>query len=87
MTQLLLVRAEHLAAGSRWSRCARASRPGSASTKIPARAADARGRGAEVSTKDPWLRESRPIVIWPGGKFASGWIDPNQPVMDGFVRR
>src|SRR3954447_15859562 len=25
----------------------------------------------EVSVKDPWLRENRPLVTWPGGQFAS----------------
>ena len=32
---------------------------------------------AEVSAKDPWLRENRPTVSWPGGQFASGRIDPD----------
>ncbi len=37
---------------------------------------------AEVSAKDPWLRENRPIVTWPGGQFASGRIDPDHPLVD-----
>jgi acetylornithine deacetylase len=37
---------------------------------------------AEVSTKDPWLRENRPIVTWPGGQFASGRIDPDHPLIE-----
>lgn len=37
---------------------------------------------AEVSAKDPWLRENRPIVTWPGGQFASGRIDPDHPLIE-----
>jgi acetylornithine deacetylase len=37
---------------------------------------------AEASAKDPWLRENRPIVSWPGGQFASGRIDPDNPLVD-----
>jgi acetylornithine deacetylase len=36
----------------------------------------------EASVKDPWLRENRPVVTWPGGQFASGWIDPEHPLID-----
>ena len=37
---------------------------------------------AEVSAKDPWLRENRPVVTWPGGQFASGRIDSDHPLVD-----
>ncbi len=37
---------------------------------------------AEVSTRDPWLRENRPVVTWPGGQFASGRIDPGHPLVE-----
>ena len=37
---------------------------------------------AEISAKDPWLRENRPIVSWPGGQFSSGRIDPDHPLID-----
>lgn len=37
---------------------------------------------AEVSAKDPWLRENRPVVSWPGGQFASGRIDADHPLVD-----
>jgi acetylornithine deacetylase len=36
----------------------------------------------EVSAQDPWLRENRPIVTWPGGQFASGRIDPDHALVD-----
>lgn len=35
----------------------------------------------EVSLKDPWLRENRPVVTWPGGQFASGRLDPEHPLV------
>jgi acetylornithine deacetylase len=35
----------------------------------------------EASIKDPWLRENRPIVTWPGGQFASGWTDTDHPLV------
>jgi len=41
---------------------------------------------AEASTSDPWLKEHRPIVTWPGGQFASGRIDPHHSLIDE-VRR
>jgi acetylornithine deacetylase len=34
----------------------------------------------EVSVKDPWLREHRPVVTWPGGQFASGRLDAGHPL-------
>jgi acetylornithine deacetylase len=36
----------------------------------------------EVSLKDPWLRENRPVVTWPGGQFASGRLDDDHPLID-----
>ncbi|HET6627775.1 MAG TPA: ArgE/DapE family deacylase [Nocardioidaceae bacterium] len=36
----------------------------------------------EASAKDPWLRENRPIVSWPGGQFASGRIDPDHTLVE-----
>jgi acetylornithine deacetylase len=39
----------------------------------------------EASIKDPWLRENRPIVTWPGGQFASGRIDPEHPLVDEVI--
>ncbi|MDQ6641997.1 MAG: ArgE/DapE family deacylase, partial [Actinomycetota bacterium] len=39
----------------------------------------------EASLKDPWLREHRPVVTWPGGQFASGRLDPEHPLV-GEVR-
>jgi len=35
----------------------------------------------EVSIKDPWLRENRPVVTWPGGQFASGRTDSDHPLI------
>jgi acetylornithine deacetylase len=37
---------------------------------------------AEVSAKDPWLRENRPLVTWPGGQFASGRTDSDHPLVE-----
>jgi acetylornithine deacetylase len=36
---------------------------------------------SEVAIKDPWLRENRPVVTWPGGQFASGSIDSDHPLV------
>jgi acetylornithine deacetylase len=36
----------------------------------------------EVALKDPWLREHRPVVTWPGGQFASGRIDVDHPLVE-----
>ena len=35
----------------------------------------------EVAVKDPWLRENRPVVTWPGGQFASGSTDADHPLI------
>ncbi len=35
----------------------------------------------EVALKDPWLRENRPVVTWPGGQFASGRLDEDHPLI------
>jgi acetylornithine deacetylase len=35
----------------------------------------------EVAVKDPWLRENRPLVSWPGGQFASGSTDVTHPLV------
>jgi acetylornithine deacetylase len=35
----------------------------------------------EVAVKDPWLRENRPIVTWPGGQFGSGSTDVDHPLI------
>ncbi len=35
----------------------------------------------EVAVKDPWLRENRPVVTWPGGQFASGSTDSDHPLI------
>jgi acetylornithine deacetylase len=40
---------------------------------------------AEVSAKDPWLRENRPIVTWPGGQFASGRTDSDHPLVEEVI--
>ncbi len=34
----------------------------------------------EVAVKDPWLHDHRPVVTWPGGQFASGWLDEDHPL-------
>ena len=39
----------------------------------------------EASVKDPWLREYRPVVTWPGGQFASGRIDPDHPLTEEVI--
>jgi acetylornithine deacetylase len=36
---------------------------------------------AEVAARDPWLQENRPVVTWPGGQFASGWLDDDHPLI------
>jgi acetylornithine deacetylase len=35
----------------------------------------------EVAVKDPWLRDNRPVVTWPGGQFASGSTDADHPLV------
>jgi acetylornithine deacetylase len=37
---------------------------------------------AEVAAADPWLQENRPLVTWPGGQFASGWLDDDHPLIE-----
>jgi acetylornithine deacetylase len=37
---------------------------------------------AEVCDADPWLREHPAQVEWSGGQFASGRLDPEQPLLD-----
>jgi acetylornithine deacetylase len=39
----------------------------------------------EVAVKDPWLRENRPVVTWPGGQFASGSTDADHPLVGEVV--
>ena len=34
----------------------------------------------EVAQKDAWLHDNRPVVTWPGGQFASGWLDEDHPL-------
>ena len=34
-----------------------------------------------VAVEDPWLRDHRPVVTWPGGQFASGRIDVDHPLV------
>jgi len=36
---------------------------------------------AEVASQDPWTQENRPLVTWPGGQFASGWLDDDHPLV------
>lgn len=36
----------------------------------------------EASANDPWLRENRPVVTWPGGQFASGRLDPDHLLIE-----
>lgn len=36
----------------------------------------------EVAVKDPWLHDNRPLVTWPGGQFASGWLDDDHPLVE-----
>ena len=40
---------------------------------------------AEASAKDPWLRENRPLVSWPGGQFASGRTDSDHPLVEEVI--
>ncbi|HEX6249487.1 MAG TPA: ArgE/DapE family deacylase [Nocardioidaceae bacterium] len=40
---------------------------------------------AEASAKDPWLRENRPVVTWPGGQFASGRTDADHPLVEEVI--
>ena len=36
---------------------------------------------AEAASRDPWLRDHPPTVTWPGGQFASGRLDPSEPLI------
>ena len=36
----------------------------------------------DVAVKDPWLHDHRPVVTWPGGQFASGWLDEGHSLGD-----
>ncbi len=36
---------------------------------------------AEVASRDAWLHDNRPLVTWPGGQFASGWLDDDHPLI------
>jgi acetylornithine deacetylase len=36
---------------------------------------------AEAASQDPWTQENRPLVTWPGGQFASGWLDDDHPLV------
>ena len=36
----------------------------------------------DVAVKDPWLHDHRPVVTWPGGQFASGWLDEGHGLVD-----
>ncbi|MGD9961072.1 ArgE/DapE family deacylase [Nocardioides sp.] len=35
----------------------------------------------EACLAEPWLRENRPVVTWPGGQFASGRLDVGHPLV------
>ncbi|MEO8851288.1 MAG: ArgE/DapE family deacylase [Allobranchiibius sp.] len=35
-----------------------------------------------AARRDPWLRDHRPIVTWPGGQFASGRLPDDEPLID-----
>ncbi len=35
----------------------------------------------EAAVKEPWLRDNRPVVTWPGGQFASGSTDVDHPLV------
>jgi acetylornithine deacetylase len=37
---------------------------------------------ATASVRDPWLRDNPVEVTWPGGQFASGWIEEQNPLVD-----
>ena len=36
---------------------------------------------SEAAGRDPWLREHRPLVSWPGGQFAGGRTDVTHPIV------
>ncbi|MCU1542543.1 MAG: putative M20/M25/M40-family peptidase [Microbacteriaceae bacterium] len=37
---------------------------------------------AAAAARDPWLRDNPVEVAWPGGQFASGWIETHHPLVD-----
>lgn len=37
---------------------------------------------ASASSRDPWLRDHPVELSWPGGQFASGWIETGHPLID-----
>lgn len=41
---------------------------------------------AHAATRDPWLRDHPPLVSWPGGQFASGWIEPGPAFITEMAR-
>ena len=49
----------------------------------PAQAREAFARAIDaVSARDPWLRDHPVILSWPGGQFASGWLDSGHPLIE-----
>jgi acetylornithine deacetylase len=36
----------------------------------------------DVAARDPWLRDHRPVVSWPGGQFAGGRTDVAHPIVE-----
>ena len=36
---------------------------------------------ADAASRDPWLRDHPPTVTWSGGQFASGRLDPSEPLI------
>jgi acetylornithine deacetylase len=40
----------------------------------------------QACAADPWLREHPAVVDWPGGQFASGRLDPDDPLRDTMSR-
>jgi acetylornithine deacetylase len=39
-----------------------------------------------ASARDPWLRDHPVTLTWPGGQFASGWLDSGHPLIDEMSR-
>jgi acetylornithine deacetylase len=49
----------------------------------PADARDAFARAIDAaSARDPWLRDHPVALSWPGGQFASGWLDAGHPLIE-----
>jgi acetylornithine deacetylase len=40
------------------------------------------GAVARAGAADPWLRDHPAEVTWPGGQFASGWLEQDHPLID-----